>query len=397
LHLNDTRNDACLASTEPAVAREMKDTVCLRVMRKYFLLYFPVTLLLFLFSSAASWCAAPTPETSANTITVRIGKHPEYVRIVLTADDSILQKASVPPRDDTTVRINFGQQVAFQIERKGPDGTSLPLALSAARPVEAIKGVVVNARQQGIDIAVENLRDIRVLKLNNPVRLVVDAVTATNGEVPVPQPPPPLRKKEEDAASPEEHLVVPQALILDPGHGGDDKGISGTGFAEKDIVLGIARDIAAAVSKKGKRVTLTRKGDTSLSLDDRIQFAKAQKNALFVSVHIGSIRECRVYTAAQGAGTEQSETFAQAVAPVLGQELQVPSYVDRLPGLFIRQVPGIALLIELPSPALISYDKAYRDRVVAALIKGLAAALPKEAPKPPPKQPKPKQKLGEEI
>jgi len=75
--------------------------------------------------------------------------------------------------------------------------------------------------------------------------------------------------------------------VIDPGHGGDQKGAVGPGGTkEKDIALAISKKLANQIRKKtGAKVYLTRSGDKTLSLEARDRFAVRRGADLFISVH----------------------------------------------------------------------------------------------------------------
>jgi N-acetylmuramoyl-L-alanine amidase len=75
--------------------------------------------------------------------------------------------------------------------------------------------------------------------------------------------------------------------VIDPGHGGEDPGARGRrGTREKDITLMIARSLKALVDDEpNMRALLTRDGDYSLRLEDRVEKAHKVKADLFVSIH----------------------------------------------------------------------------------------------------------------
>ena len=82
-------------------------------------------------------------------------------------------------------------------------------------------------------------------------------------------------------------------IAIDAGHGGDDPGAIGqNGLREKDVVLGIAKDLYADLNAEpGMKAVLTRNGDYFLPLRERMRRARAQSADLFVSVHADSIRD----------------------------------------------------------------------------------------------------------
>jgi N-acetylmuramoyl-L-alanine amidase len=80
-------------------------------------------------------------------------------------------------------------------------------------------------------------------------------------------------------------------IAVDAGHGGVDPGASGArGTHEKDVVLEIARALAARInSEPGMKAVLTRDGDYFISLRERNVRARRAKADLFVSIHADSI------------------------------------------------------------------------------------------------------------
>ncbi len=89
-------------------------------------------------------------------------------------------------------------------------------------------------------------------------------------------------------------------VVLDPGHGGSEDGAIGAGgLKEKDLVLDVARMVAARLRAEGFEVTLTRDGDEDLSLDDRAAVANRLRADLFVSIHANASR----FSHARGAET----------------------------------------------------------------------------------------------
>src|SRR5436309_6072139 len=79
-----------------------------------------------------------------------------------------------------------------------------------------------------------------------------------------------------------------QTVVLDPGHGGYDKGqVSRYGY-EKDFALDVARKLRPLLQAKGLRVIMTREGDYFVPLEVRAQIANAARNSIFVSIHFNA-------------------------------------------------------------------------------------------------------------
>jgi N-acetylmuramoyl-L-alanine amidase len=80
-----------------------------------------------------------------------------------------------------------------------------------------------------------------------------------------------------------------RTVVLDPGHGGTDPGAGAAGLHEKDLTLDIARRLEHQLRAAGFAVTLTRQGDQTLSLQQRVEIANAADGDLFLSIHVNSI------------------------------------------------------------------------------------------------------------
>jgi N-acetylmuramoyl-L-alanine amidase len=107
-------------------------------------------------------------------------------------------------------------------------------------------------------------------------------------------------------------------IAIDAGHGGEDPGARGRkGTREKDVVLAIARRLAALIQKEpGMRPVLIRDGDYYIGLRKRIEKARSQRADLFISIHADAFRDSRargssVYVLSQrGASSEMARWLA---------------------------------------------------------------------------------------
>src|SRR6059058_5647701 len=79
-----------------------------------------------------------------------------------------------------------------------------------------------------------------------------------------------------------------QTVVLDPGHGGYDKGQVSRYGNEKDFALDVARKLRPLLQAKGLRVIMTREGDYFVPLEVRAQIANAARNSIFVSIHFNA-------------------------------------------------------------------------------------------------------------
>jgi N-acetylmuramoyl-L-alanine amidase len=82
-----------------------------------------------------------------------------------------------------------------------------------------------------------------------------------------------------------------QTIVLDPGHGGYDKGqVSRNGY-EKDFALDVARRLRPILQAKGLRVIMTREGDYFVPLEVRAKIANSARNSIFVSIHFNATND----------------------------------------------------------------------------------------------------------
>jgi N-acetylmuramoyl-L-alanine amidase len=79
-----------------------------------------------------------------------------------------------------------------------------------------------------------------------------------------------------------------QTVVLDPGHGGHDKGQVSRYGAEKDFALDVARKLRTILQGKGLRVIMTREGDYFVPLEVRAKIANSASNSIFVSIHFNA-------------------------------------------------------------------------------------------------------------
>jgi N-acetylmuramoyl-L-alanine amidase len=75
-------------------------------------------------------------------------------------------------------------------------------------------------------------------------------------------------------------------IVLDPGHGGQDPGAVSKNLREKDVNLEIAKRVRIHLENEYEvKVTLTREGDSTVSLEARSNLANAIKADYFCSIH----------------------------------------------------------------------------------------------------------------
>ncbi|MDO3720428.1 N-acetylmuramoyl-L-alanine amidase [Marinobacter sp. chi1] len=109
-------------------------------------------------------------------------------------------------------------------------------------------------------------------------------------------------------------------VVIDAGHGGEDPGAIGPkGTREKNVVLQMAKTLAALIDKRpGYTAKLTRTGDYYIGLRNRTLLARKYNADLFVSVHADAFRTpqpkgASVFALSQrGATSETARWLAQS-------------------------------------------------------------------------------------
>jgi N-acetylmuramoyl-L-alanine amidase len=89
-----------------------------------------------------------------------------------------------------------------------------------------------------------------------------------------------------------------KTIVIDPGHGGNDPGAIGAkGTMEKDIALDIGLRLRDRLRNFGNyKILMTRDNDTTLRLNQRVEFANQNHADLFVSIHVNAYPDVRVKT-----------------------------------------------------------------------------------------------------
>ena len=77
-------------------------------------------------------------------------------------------------------------------------------------------------------------------------------------------------------------------VIIDPGHGGIDRGATSDRVMEKHLALDTSLRLKRYLEKRGIRCRLTRTRDSYPSLSGRVRIANRYSNAVFVSIHYNS-------------------------------------------------------------------------------------------------------------
>lgn len=191
------------------------------------------------------------------------------------------------------------------------------------------------------------------------------------------------------------------AIVLDPAHGGDERGATLTDkLNEKDVSLALSRRVRAELSRAGVPVTMLRDSDVTLDTDQRAQMANGSRPLLYVTIHASSLGNgVRIYTSvlpevqpapgtltrwqrAQQEWLDESHAAAESLAADLG-ERQFAAATLAAPIHPLNSVMSAAVAVEVAPPpggratAEMLGNTQYQQRVAAALAAALANARKK--------------------
>ncbi len=233
--------------------------------------------------------------------------------------------------------------------------------------------------------------------------ITIAPVPQVRAQAPAPSPTPPSPPPTAPTApapaqlAPEAAQVThPRAtVVIDPGHGGDDRGaaLSAT-LAEKDVTLAWARRLRAALEQKGIPAALLRDADNALTSDQRAAITNAARPLVFITLHAGTTGSgVRVYTAHLGESAPRAGSFlpwdtaqsafldgSRALAgSVVAEIIKRAIPVATAPVLLrpLNNIAASAIAIEIMPPAADVAgltSAAYQQTVCAAIAEGVAGS-----------------------
>ncbi|HVZ07445.1 N-acetylmuramoyl-L-alanine amidase family protein [Rhodopila sp.] len=144
--------------------------------------------------------------------------------------------------------------------------------VTASRPHGRHMASAASARSKGRAVSTPARRPAGVRKLQ----------MASSASHPLRRPPASRPGRHSPAVAADRPLIV-----IDPGHGGTDPGAIGAGGTrEKDITLAIAQELKRSLDATGRyRTALTRSTDRTVSLGDRLAFARRHDADMLIAIH----------------------------------------------------------------------------------------------------------------
>ena len=229
---------------------------------------------------------------------VRLWRAPDHTRIVFDLTG---------PAEHRLIVLENPGRIVLDIER-----TSLRAAVDGLSlddtPVARIRSGIREGRNLRVvlDMTAEVEPRSFALQANAQAgdRLVLDLYDKSV------QPVAAAKKSVRQAADARRDIIV----AIDAGHGGEDPGALGPRrLREKDVVLAIAKEVAALfAAEPGFKPTLIRTGDYYISLRGRRDLARQQQADLFVSIHADAFKRKEAYGASVYALSTRGATSTAA-------------------------------------------------------------------------------------
>ncbi len=115
-----------------------------------------------------------------------------------------------------------------------------------------------------------------------------------------------------------------RTVCIDPGHGGGEsgavyqkKGRNGWTLIEKEINLDVALNLRAKLEAAGATVVMTREGDSTVSLGERVVTCNGSGADITVSVHTNGTRSPRWDGSLTLMSGEKDRFLAEAIHPIM--------------------------------------------------------------------------------
>ena len=175
-------------------------------------------------------------------------------------------------------------------------------------------------------------------------------------------------------------------IVVDAGHGGDEIGALGClRDKEKDINLAIARNLASELRVRGAKVIMTRSGDDTVELYDRVDITNKNDAMIFISIHGNALPDNMDPNKNSGTSIyyyyPQSKALADSIMKTMDAQLPLADDLVRKGSLaVVRNTNALSVLIEVgylinPSDNAYLIDKEIQQKAGKAIADGIEEFL----------------------
>lgn len=175
-------------------------------------------------------------------------------------------------------------------------------------------------------------------------------------------------------------------IVVDAGHGGSEVGALGClRDKEKDINLAIARNLASELRVRGAKVVMTRSGDDTVELYDRVDIANKNDAMIFISIHGNALPDNADPNKNSGTSIyyyyPQSKALADSIMKTMDAQLPLADDLVRKGSLaVVRNTNALSVLIEVgylinPSDNAYLIDREIQQKAGKAIADGVEEFL----------------------
>jgi len=298
------------------------------------------------------------------TVLLKFNQENGLLRVVFEGEEAFISKIKVTT-SSSQIKMEFPGPIDLRSQK------DLPFEI-----VPSEKSVVITPRGQF---------DLKFFRLPDPPRFVLDIQTKER------------ESAKQEGVTPEKQTDKPGEqqtpagksgrIVIDAGHGGFEFGVTSGSLREKDLNLSLARDVGAALAKKGKKVFFVRKDDQYVPMSDRIRLVNQVAPDVFISIHATqspffvlyeTLLEERGFDdyrvdANQRRYAAKSKALSDNLERAIEDGLKEDVIRRSLPLPLVQSAGAPAVFLEYPFSEVAAYDQQKKTRLVQAIVSGLLA------------------------
>ncbi|MEW6244657.1 MAG: N-acetylmuramoyl-L-alanine amidase [Bacillota bacterium] len=277
----------------------------------------------------------------------------------------------------TAVRAtNYGSGVRLTVKATDPVSPKVERLSDPDRLIITVPYAEARVEQRNIEVNSGGVRRIEIKEeARSPQNVVIIVYLAGYSSHTV-KPTQDPREFNVEIGSPP---LIGKRIVVDPGHGGSDPGaIAPSGVYEKDLVWDIGEQLAKLLKAAGADVYLTREGDQTVGVRDRVRMANSIGADVLISIHMNTFRDknklgAEVYHCSLSPVTHRLAEIIQSQLVSLGF---ADSGVKKAEFYILKETNMPAVLAEIgyltnPSDERKLLDPAFRTKIADALFKGI--------------------------
>lgn len=282
-------------------------------------------------------------QSESKEIKLRIGKHQDFYRIVLyLSDENIKNLINLKSAKDNKIRISIPREIQIEFNGKILSDT------------ETINSINFKRIENEMIVETPSFENLKFYKLDSPLRFIIDIF--------VNQP-----------TADESIYGRKFTIIIDPGHGGKDFGISKEQVHEKDIALSVAKELSLMLSKQNIKNFLTRQYDEYVPIKKRLQKADKLKSGIFFSIHVANQDRFIIYYYSRKEPSEDNkkkslplEKFISFLHSKIRKEFSDVVLIENMQVYNAKTLNLPFVLVEIPRKTL-RKDREYTNKIVEIL------------------------------